>query len=69
MRYLRFAYTAAQGNFELELPARCCYLLDVDTTIEHLAQHMADMLAREHPGRHFTARVFEGIDKGAVGES
>lgn len=69
VRYLRFAYTAAQGGFELELPARCCYLMEVDTTIEHLAQHMADTLKREHPEQSFTARVFEGIDKGAVGES
>jgi 6-pyruvoyl-tetrahydropterin synthase len=69
VRYLRFAYTAAQGAFELELPARSCYLMAVDTTIEHLAQHMADVLKQEHPERRFSARVFEGIDKGAVGES
>lgn len=69
VRYLRFAYTAAQGPFELELPARCCYLLDVDTTIEHLAEHVAGHLHEQEPGRRFRARVFEGIDKGAVGEA
>lgn len=65
----RFGYLAAQGRFELELPARHCYLVDGDSTIENLAQHVADTLAGEHPGSTITARVFEGIDKGAVGEA
>lgn len=69
VRYLRFAYTAAQGDFELELPARGCYLIEPHTTIEHLAQHLAETLKAARPGQRFTARVFEGIDKGAVGEA
>ncbi len=68
-RLWRFGYQAAQGRFELELPAERCYLVDSDSTIENLAQHVADTLAREHPGSTITARVFEGIDKGAVGEA
>ena len=66
---LRFAYRSAQGKFELELSAAHCYLVDSDSTIENLAQHVADTLAGEHPGAQIRARVFEGIDKGAVGEA
>jgi 6-pyruvoyl-tetrahydropterin synthase len=65
----RFGYEAAQGRFELTLPAERCYLVDGDSTIENLAQHVADTLAHEHPGQRITARVFEGIDKGAIGEA
>jgi hypothetical protein len=63
------AYRAAQGDFLLELPRERCYVVDTDTTIENLAQHVAETLARENPGRHIEARVFEGIDKGALGEA
>lgn len=65
----RFAYHAAQGAFELDLPAPRCYLVEGDSTIENLAQHVATALASEHPGCTISARVFEGIDKGAVGEA
>ena len=64
---LGFRYRSAQGEFELELPARRCYLIEADTTIEHLAQHVADVSAREYPGETIRARICEGIDKGAVG--
>jgi 6-pyruvoyl-tetrahydropterin synthase len=67
--YYRFAYSTAEGDFSLELAAKDCYLLDGDTTVENLAQHIADSLHREHPQDHFQVRAFEGIDKGAVGES
>jgi len=66
-RYWRFCYKAAQGAFELELPAQACYLIDSDSTVENLAQHIAERLAREHPGHAYRVRAFEGVDKGAVG--
>ncbi len=66
---MRFGYRAAQGEFALELPVGRCYLVDSDSTIENLAQHVAEASARERPGRRVEARVFEGIDKGAFGEA
>ncbi len=67
--FWRFRYRSAQGEFELELPAKSCYLIEADTTIEQLAQHVADVSAREYPGERIRARIFEGIDKGAVGDA
>jgi len=65
----RFGYTANQGLFSLELPSQCCYLVDSDTTVENLAQHIADTLKQEHPGATFRVEAFEGVDKGAIGYS
>lgn len=66
--HLRFSYRASQGAFELRLPERLCYLIDSDSTVEHIAQHIATCLAARHPGDHIRVRAFEGIGKGAVAE-
>lgn len=67
--YYCFAYRAPQGAFELELPKDACYLIDTESTVENLAQHMADRLKAEHPESRFEVRAYEGVDKGAIGEA
>jgi 6-pyruvoyl-tetrahydropterin synthase len=67
--YFRFAYQADHGNFKLELPKQLCYLVETDSTVENLAQHIADKLKAEHPDSSFQVRVYEGVDKGAIGSS
>jgi 6-pyruvoyl-tetrahydropterin synthase len=69
IEYCRFGYSASQGVFELTLPRSRCRLLEGDTTVENLAQYIADTLHREHPGSSFRVLAFEGVDKGAVGEA
>ena len=64
-----FGYESEQGRFLLRLPAERCYLVDSDSTVENLARHIADTLAREHPGHSFRVRAFEGVDKGAIAKS
>ncbi|MCW8891225.1 MAG: 6-carboxytetrahydropterin synthase [Sedimenticola sp.] len=64
---LRFGYTANQGLFKLELPSHRCYLIETDSTVENLAQHIADTLKQEHPNDRFKVEAYEGVDKGAVG--
>ena len=64
--YYRFAYCSGQGKFELELPKACCYLIDSDSTVENLAQHVADKLKSENPLTDFRVRAFEGVGKGAI---
>ena len=64
-----FRYQAAQGQFDLTLPKRCCYLIDTESTVENLAQHIADVLKAEQPAAHFEVQAFEGVDKGAFGEA
>lgn len=65
----RFSYTSAQGQFSLQMPAARCYLIDTDSTVENIAQHIADQLSQAHPGEQFRVLAFEGVDKGAIGQS
>lgn len=65
----RFAYTAEQGDFELELPAERCYLIDTESTVENIARHIRFVLEQEFPQDKFTVRAFEGIGKGAISDT
>lgn len=65
----RFRYQSGQGQFELLIPEDHCYLIDTDSTVEHLAEHIARQLAEEAPGKHFRVRAYEGVSKGAVAEA
>jgi 6-pyruvoyl-tetrahydropterin synthase len=65
----RFRYESAQGMFELLIPEDHCYLIATDSTVEQLAQHIVEQLAREAPGKHFRVRAFEGVSKGAIAEA
>lgn len=64
----QFDYLAPQGAFSITLPSTQCYLVNTDTTVEYLAQHIARCLAQEQPGNHFRVKAFEGINKGAIAE-
>lgn len=63
---LRFAYSAAEGHFELELPQSRCDLLDGDSTVERIAEHLAAQCAAQYPGSAIEVRAYEGVMKGAV---
>jgi 6-pyruvoyl-tetrahydropterin synthase len=63
---LRFEYKAAEGDFAIELPESRCDLLESDTTIECIAEHLAQQLHREHPQRPLRVRAYEGVMKGAI---
>lgn len=65
--YFEFGYQSAQGMFGLTLPQSACYLIDRDSTVENIAQHIADTLKSEYPGDRFKVYAYEGVDKGAVG--
>lgn len=65
----RFRYDAPQGHFELVIPEDHCYMIQTDSTVEHLAEHIAQQLSLEAPGKHFRVRAFEGIGKGAIAEA
>ncbi len=64
-----FSYSSQQGEFYLEVPTSQCYLIDTDSTIEFIAQHIANNLNESQPAHHFTVKAFEGIEKGAIAES
>ncbi len=65
-RYYHFAYSAQQGDFTLTLPATHCYLIDTDSTVEFIAQHIANSLKASAYDDNFTVKAFEGIGKGAI---
>lgn len=66
---VNFSYVSQQGEFHLTLPASQCYFIDTDTTVEHLAQHLADQISQQHPGEHIKVKAFEGVGKGAIAQS
>lgn len=67
-RCLDIRYEAQEGEYRLLLPAKRAYVMETDTTVEHIADHIADVLARQHPDSHIRVRAFEGLNKGAIAE-
>ena len=67
-QYHYFQYEAPQGNFFLQLPKERCYLIDEESTVENIAQHLAEQMAIKEPGQKVKIRAYEGIGKGAVAE-
>jgi len=67
VEYYEFGYRSAQGNFGLTLPRTSCYLIDTDSTVENIAQHIADQLKSQYPDDRFKVYAYEGVDKGAIG--
>lgn len=65
--HLRFAYRSREGRYLLELPRERVYLIDTDTTVEHIAQHIAQSLKRANPQHQYRVRAYEGVAKGAIG--
>ena len=63
---LRFAYDSPEGHFELTLPENRVDILDGDTTVEHIAQHLLQLLLPERPGAMLEVRAYEGVMKGAI---
>lgn len=62
---ISFAYQSSQGCFKLTVPNNVCYMIDEETTIEQLANHIAQQLKNEYPQDIWSVRAFEGINKGA----
>lgn len=64
-----FAYTAQQGEFTLSLPSQFVYMIDTDSTVEFIAQHIANKLKQENPNDSFKVKAYEGLAKGAIAQS
>lgn len=62
---LRFEYGAAEGRFAIELPGQYCDLMQGDSTVERIADHLAADCARQRPGSAIEVRAYEGVMKGA----
>ncbi|MDB2385991.1 6-carboxytetrahydropterin synthase [Shewanella sp.] len=64
--HLGFHYQAPQGDFQLAMPIACCDVLPQDTTVELLADYMAQCLSEKVPSSDFKVIAYEGIGKGAI---
>ena len=60
-----FRYQAAQGEFQISLPTIHCEIVPCDTTVECLAQYIADVLVTLEPAAYKVV-AYEGVGKGAV---
>jgi len=63
---LNFRYQAAQGWFELCIPAAHCELVPCDTTVECLADYIAGQLKAADNSKHYKVIAYEGVGKGAI---
>lgn len=61
-----FAYEASQGKFELVMPENACELIDSDSTVECLAQYIADEQKSMTPDDEIQIFAYEGVGKGAI---
>lgn len=61
-----FRYESSQGLFELAISESECDLIDTDSTVECLAQFMADELKSVQPEKTFRVQAYEGVGKGAI---
>jgi len=61
-----FAYESSQGRFELAIPKAESEMIDTDTTVECLAQYMADEHKRLQSNSNFKVLAYEGVGKGAI---
>ncbi len=61
-----FHYTSAQGKFSLTLPKENCYIIQSDSTVELIANHIAETVKASHPNNNITVKAYEGLGKGAI---
>jgi len=62
---IRFAYTSAEGAYELAMPAGRVDLLETDSTIEQIAAHLHRRLCSTISAG-VSVRAYEGVMKGAI---
>lgn len=60
------AYTATQGYFELSISKAVCDLLPCDSTVECIAEFIANSLKAAQPEHAYRVAAYEGVGKGAI---
>jgi 6-pyruvoyl-tetrahydropterin synthase len=64
-----FEYHGDQGRFTLSYPTKRVRIISHDSTVECIAQHIADTLHARAPDKRYKVRAYEGVHKGAVAEA
>lgn len=60
-----FKYQAPQGEFQLAITKSVVEILPAETTVENIAQYIADTLAQDCSDK-LTVFAYEGVGKGAI---
>ena len=60
-----FQYESTKGSFYLSLPTNTCYIINEDSTVEHIAGHIAQA---SYSGLPIKVKAYEGVGKGAISE-
>jgi 6-pyruvoyl-tetrahydropterin synthase len=63
-----FKYQAPQGHFSLSIGNSQCYIIDTDSTVEWIAQHIAEQLKASYPNDQIRVKAFEGYRKGSIAQ-
>lgn len=58
-------YQAQQGTFEMSWPVARCDVLETDSTVELIAQHLLTRLQANEPDVRWVVKAYEGVYKGA----
>ncbi|GAA0288144.1 6-carboxytetrahydropterin synthase [Psychrosphaera haliotis] len=61
-----YKYESSQGKFELAMEKASVYSMPVDTTVELIAQYLADKLKAQYPHNNYKVVAYEGVAKGAI---
>jgi 6-pyruvoyl-tetrahydropterin synthase len=65
---IEFRYRSEQGEFMIALSPETVYLIDTDSTVEWIANHIASELKTRYPDSRFKVKAYEGVGKGAIAE-
>ena len=60
-----FKYQAPQGEFQLAIGKSIVEIMPTETTVENIAQYIADTLAKDCSDE-LTVFAYEGVGKGAI---
>lgn len=70
-QHVAYSYVAEQGLFELAMPAHHNEVIPTDSTVECIAEYVAETIAKqiraEYDNPHVKVIAFEGVGKGAIG--
>ncbi|SHH26219.1 6-carboxytetrahydropterin synthase [Ferrimonas marina] len=63
------SYQSPQGHFEIALPRERSEVMTTDSTVERIAEYIAEQVAQMQPGHAIEVYAYEGVSKGAIAES
>ena len=67
---IEFQYTTDQGLFEISLPEHRVHIMDCDSTVECIAEHLLSLTSKlTKSNTSLKVKAFEGIGKGAIAQS